>query len=130
MAPAPCNQWFLPPATSGSRCIKADSRTGHQAIKGASRQRPRFLQGRSASLITIFRASFGVYTQFSLFLAHQCGRNSVVVSPQARSPVEALTKTSGSSSVVEHQLPKLRVAGSTPVSRSERGSCLSFFLRC
>jgi hypothetical protein len=27
---------------------------------------------------------------------------------------------SGSSSVVEHQLPKLRVAGSTPVSRSQR----------
>ena len=28
----------------------------------------------------------------------------------------------GSSSVVEHQLPKLRVAGSTPVSRSKTGS--------
>ncbi len=28
-------------------------------------------------------------------------------------------KKGGSSSVVEHQLPKLRVAGSTPVSRSE-----------
>ena len=27
-------------------------------------------------------------------------------------------KKGGSSSVVEHQLPKLRVAGSTPVSRS------------
>ena len=28
-------------------------------------------------------------------------------------------KKGGSSSVVEHQLPKLRVAGSTPVSRAE-----------
>ena len=28
-------------------------------------------------------------------------------------------KKCGSSSVVEHQLPKLRVAGSTPVSRSK-----------
>ena len=30
------------------------------------------------------------------------------------------TSQCGSSSVVEHQLPKLRVAGSTPVSRSRR----------
>ncbi len=33
----------------------------------------------------------------------------------------------GSSSVVEHQLPKLRVAGSTPVSRSEAGLNSGFF---
>ena len=43
-----------------------------------------------------------------------------MVNPQLNLIIFGLPKQAicGSSSVVEHQLPKLRVAGSTPVSRS------------
>ena len=45
-----------------------------------------------------------------------------MVNPQLNLIIFGLPKQAicGSSSVVEHQLPKLRVAGSTPVSRSDQ----------
>ena len=53
-----------------------------------------------------------------------------MVNPQLNLIIFGLPKRaiSGSSSVVEHQLPKLRVAGSTPVSRSDKQGLTSMRL--
>ena len=65
----------------------------------------------------IFAENFASLAQ----LVEQLIRNEQVV---GSSPIggskKILQKNCGSSSVVEHQLPKLRVAGSTPVSRSNK----------
>ena len=52
-------------------------------------------------------------------LVEQLIRNEQVV---GSSPIGG-SKDCGSSSVVEHQLPKLRVGGSIPLSRSNKKDC-------